>query len=201
VAGSSQVRDRYTPATDADGAAGDGMPGDCWFDSCTAYNSSERVQVAHVPLAMTAAWYGEAGRFGFVAGGGPSIHLYRITGSAAVSMTEGGTPDAAGPRSYAATSVAEGGRALSIGLRLLAGTTLRLGELGDDGGHWGLSLLTGADFAAGGTHKISAPLEAARYYQSGKLDLEAEAQKATWNREVDLRGTNLSYSLGFVWMR
>ena len=201
VAGSSQTRDRYTPSIDPAGASKDGMPGECWFSACTAYATSERVEVRHVPLALTAAYYGEAGPFGFVAGGGPSLHLYRVTGSAAVSMTDAGTPDAAGPRSYAATATYGGGRSLSVGLRLMAGTTLRIGELGRNGGHWGLSMLTGADFAVRASHDLSVPLDAARYYESGKRDLEASAQKASWNRGVDIVGSNLSYSLGFVWLR
>jgi hypothetical protein len=88
-----------------------------------------------------------------------------------------------------------------VGLRLLAGTTLRLGELGRNGGHWGLSFLTGADFALRASHDLSAPLDVARYYQSGKLDLEADAQKSNWTRGVDIVGSNLSYSLGLVWLR
>ena len=46
------------------------MAGDCWFSACTAYSTSERLDVRHVPLGLTAAYFGEAGRFGFVAGGG-----------------------------------------------------------------------------------------------------------------------------------
>ncbi len=201
VAGSNQVRDRYTPSIDPAGASKDDMPGECWFSACTANATSERIEVRHVPLGLTAAFLGEAGRFGFVAGGGPSIHLYRVTGSAAVSMTDGTGSDDAGPRSYAATATYEGGRSLSVGLRLLAGTTLRLGELGRNGGHWGLSFLTGADFALRASHDLSAPMDVARYYQSGKLDLEAEAQNASWKRGVDIVGSNLSYSLGLVWLR
>jgi hypothetical protein len=201
LAGSNQVRDRYTPAIGPAGAAKDDMAGDCWFSACTAYSTSERLDVRHVPLGLTAAYFGEAGRFGFVAGGGPSLHLYRVTGSAAVSMTQGSGADAAGPRSYAATATYDGGRSMSVGLRLLAGTTLRLGELGRNGGHWGLSFLTGADFAVKAKHKLSTPLDVARYYESGKEDLEAESQQASWTRVVDLHGTNLSYSLGLVWMR
>ncbi|MBO87262.1 MAG: hypothetical protein CL927_18090 [Deltaproteobacteria bacterium] len=201
MAGSRQARDRYTPSINPSGASKDGMPGDCWFTACTAYATSERIEVRHVPLALTAAFYGEAGPFGFVAGGGPSLHLHRVTGSAAVSMTDGATPDEAGPRSYAATATYAGGRSLSVGLRLLAGTTLRIGELGRNGGHWGVSMLTGADFAMRSTHDLSAPMDVARYYESGKLDLEAESQKANWTRGVDIVGSNLSYSLGFVWLR
>jgi len=201
LAGSNQVRDRYTPAIDPAGASSDDMAGDCWFSACTAYSTSERLDVRHVPIGLTAAYFGEAGRFGFVAGGGPSLHLYRVTGSAAVSMTQGSGADADGPRSYAGTATYAGGRSMSVGLRLLAGTTLRLGELGRNGGHWGLSFLTGADFAAKANHKLSTPLDVSRYYESGKEDLEAEAQQASWTRGVDLHGTNLSYSLGLVWLR
>ena len=205
VQGGSSVSRELRPAV----VGAQGASQACYGDLCYGATTVNYFDVLHVPVEANTAYVIDGGRLNFFIGGGPSLHVAKVSGYRSESVVQifelYGTAQDNVTTSSATSAFGGQTRSYGIGGQVFAGTAVELGELPRLGGRWGLSLNMRYQKVRDLTMELSGEDKFTEYKTDGTVcdaainpDDSCPPESFVWSEKVAIDGDNWGARLGLV---